>query len=105
MSDPRKYIAAIGFSGSLALGLCIWSFIRVQNNIGSSYDLDMIKNEVPILLGINLPALLSLTLMTLFFYLADSRLCTFFLLAVSCMALSFSYSSFCMSVLSKLGTV
>lgn len=101
--ESNKYISGMILLGAIAVGLYIWSFIMLSNNMSSTNDLDQIKRSLPKVWGITIAASIALSLAGLFYFLYDSDKAITILLIITCLTFGLSYSSMCFTILSKLG--
>lgn len=102
-TENAKYIGGMVLLGLIAIGLYVWSFIMVSNNIDSRDDLDKIKQALPKIWGLTLSGSIAISLAILFYFIYDSDKAVTIMLFLSCLTFGLSYSALCFSLLSKLG--
>lgn len=102
-SENAKYIGGMVLLGLIAIGLYVWSFIMVSNNIDSKDDLDKIKKALPKIWGLTISGSIAISLACLFYFVYDSDKAMTIMLFLSCLTFGLSYSALCFSLLSKLG--
>ena len=102
-TENAKYIGGMVLLGLIAIGLYVWSFIMVSNNIDSKDDLDKIKQALPKIWGLTISGSIAISLAILFYFIYDSDKAIMITLFLSCLTFGLSYSALCFSLLSKLG--
>lgn len=102
-SENAKYIGGMILLGLIAIGLYVWSFIMVSNNIDSKNDLDKIKQALPKIWGLTISGSIAVSLSFLFYFIYDSDKAINIMLLLSCLTFGLTYSTLCFSLLSKLG--
>ena len=99
----EKYIGGMVLLGIIAIGLYVWSFVMLSNNMSSTTDLDQIKQSLPKIWGMTIAGTIAISLATLFYFVYDSDKAVRIMLILSCLTFGLSYSALCFTLLSKLG--